>query len=249
MFTWNGTQLGVKTDKDAEYIYVDLKGDRGDNFEYIWNGTSLGVKTDKDLNFVYVNLKGDKGSSSFEVWQESNPGGTLVQYNAFIKGETGYSPIKGTDYFDGDSFMFTWQETSLGIKTDKDLNYTFTELKGDKGDKGDSFEFNWIGTQLGVKTDKDTAYAYVDLKGDKGDVGDMPTAAIDTYLGNFYSSSIIALHRRVLDQGATFARKLRFAQEVEDETPNASLILAPVAVTRQVNSTQSYLKMEQVISQ
>jgi hypothetical protein len=30
-FDWNGTELGVKTDKDAEYEYVDLKGDDGIN--------------------------------------------------------------------------------------------------------------------------------------------------------------------------------------------------------------------------
>ncbi len=73
------------------------------------NAYQLAVKNDGfvgDYNAWKVTLKGDEGKGAFEVWEVSNPGGTLEQYNAFIKGEAGYTPIKGTDYFDGTPFVY-----------------------------------------------------------------------------------------------------------------------------------------------
>lgn len=34
-YTWNGTELGVKTDKDATYTYVDLKGEIGEGLKIL----------------------------------------------------------------------------------------------------------------------------------------------------------------------------------------------------------------------
>lgn len=42
--------------------------------------------------------------------------------------------LKGSKGDQGDSIQFTWSSTQLGIKTDKQTNYVFTDLKGDKGD-------------------------------------------------------------------------------------------------------------------
>ncbi len=90
-------------------------------------------------------------------------------------------------------------------------------VQGIQGEKGDTGETGPQGMQ-GIQGEKgDTGE-----KGDKGDTGDMPTAQIDAYLANFYDSSIVALNRRVIDNGATLDRKLRFVQDdidAETETP------------------------------
>ena len=84
-------------------------------------------------------------------------------------------------------------------------------VQGIQGEKGDTGETGPQGMQ-GIQGEKgDTGE-----KGDKGDTGDMPTAEIDAYLANFYDSSIVALNRRVIDNGATLDRKLRFVQEDVD---------------------------------
>lgn len=56
------------------------------------NAYQLAVKNDGfvgDYDAWKVTLKGDQGLDAFEVWEVSNPGGTLAQYNAFIKGVSG----------------------------------------------------------------------------------------------------------------------------------------------------------------
>lgn len=60
-FDWQDTQLGVRVEGDANYQYVDLKGDKGDNLEFTWRGTELGVRVEGDDEYQYVDLKGDKG--------------------------------------------------------------------------------------------------------------------------------------------------------------------------------------------
>lgn len=143
------------------------KGDTGKGLEFSWNGTQLGVRVEGDATYQYVNLKGDKG-------------------------DDGYTPVKGVDYFDGEqgpkgdkgdkgeSAYEHW--LSLGnVGTINDFLLTLKGDKGDKGDpgekgekgdKGDSIEFAWNGTQLGVRVEGETSYQYVDLKGDKGDKGE-----------------------------------------------------------------------------
>ena len=118
-FTWNGTQLGIRQEGDATYQYVNLKGDKGDigntgkGLEFNWNGTQLGVRVEGDATYQYVNLKGDKGEQGIQ-----GP-----------KGDDGYTPIKGVDYFDGEQ----------GPKGDKGDKGDPGE-KGEKGDKGDPGE-------------------------------------------------------------------------------------------------------------
>ena len=34
----------------------------------------------------------------------------------------------------GDSFEYVWDDTRLGVKTDKDENYSYVDLKGDTGE-------------------------------------------------------------------------------------------------------------------
>lgn len=50
-----------------------------------------------------VNVRyGKDGKNAFEVWLETNPEGTREEYQLSIKGEDGYTPVKGVDYFDGE---------------------------------------------------------------------------------------------------------------------------------------------------
>ncbi len=93
-------------------------------------------------------------------------------------------------------------------------------VQGIQGEKGDTGETGPQGMQ-GIQGEKgDTGE-----KGDKGDTGDMPTAEIDAYLANFYDSSIVALNRRVIDNGATLDRKLRFVQEDVDAETEAPTLM------------------------
>lgn len=68
----------------------------------------------------------------------------------------------------GRNLEFNWDGTRLGIKTEDEQHYDYTNLKGDKGD---SIQFNWDGVRLGVKTEAQDNYEYSNLKGDKGDAG------------------------------------------------------------------------------
>lgn len=75
-----------------------------------------------------------------------------------IKGDPGYTPIKGLDYFDGID--------SLSTHTEKIITQTVVEkqqdepIKGEKGDKGDS------GLQILIQTDYDRCVLQTKYDGD-----------------------------------------------------------------------------------
>jgi hypothetical protein len=133
-YTWDGTQLGVKSSDEAEYTYVDLKGAtgetgaqgvRGFDFQYTWNGTQLGVKHSDEQEYTYVNLKGEKGD----------------------KGDQG---VRGYD------FQYAWEGTLLGVKSSDEEEYEYVDLKGttgDKGDKGDPGDPGPAAGSFGVSID------------------------------------------------------------------------------------------------
>ena len=138
-YIWDGVNLGIKTNRETEYTFTDLKGEKGDkgnkgdSFMFTWNGTQLGVKTDKDAEYIYVDLKGDQGDNFEYIWN-----GTQLGVKTDKDLDFTYVDLKGEKGNTGDSFQFTWQGTSLGVKTDKDIEYVFTDLKGLKGDTGES---------------------------------------------------------------------------------------------------------------
>lgn len=50
--------------------------------------------------------------------------------------------IQGPPGAAGKSIQYKWDDTRLGIKTDNEEEYKFSDLKGDKGDKGDNLTFD-----------------------------------------------------------------------------------------------------------
>lgn len=47
-------------------------------------------------------LKGDQGDSAYQVALANGFEGTEAEWLESLKGEDGYTPIKGVDYFDGE---------------------------------------------------------------------------------------------------------------------------------------------------
>lgn len=89
----------------------------------------------------------------------------------------------------GDGLQYHWDNTKLGIKTESEIEYTYTELKGEslilevednvvklrlENDEQykiitlNGLDYLWDGTKLGVKNTNENTYNYVDLKGATG---------------------------------------------------------------------------------
>jgi hypothetical protein len=84
-YIWDGTKLGVKTEDEENYSYVDLKGAKGDTgatgpagqdgtqgvgIEYDWSGTSLGIKREDETGFTYTDLSSGLGNRE-TPWQNA----------------------------------------------------------------------------------------------------------------------------------------------------------------------------------
>jgi hypothetical protein len=148
-YTWDGTSLGVKREDQTTFQFVDLQGERGAkgdtgergekgdtgerglqgiqgeqgeqgaSLQFTWSGTRLGVRVEGQTSYSYTDLQGAKGET----------GDTGAQGEQGEKGDTGAT---------GESLQYNWSGTSLGVKTESESSYSYTNLKGDKGDKGDS---------------------------------------------------------------------------------------------------------------
>lgn len=178
-YIWNGTKLGLRIEGEIVYQYVDLKGEKGDtglqgerglqglkgdtgltgatgkSIQYLWNGTQLGIRVEGESVYQYVNLKGDTGP----------------------KGNDGYTPIKGKDYFDGEK----------GEKGDTGAR----GIQGLKGDKGDAFTYSDF-----------TQPQLLGLKGDKGDTGPRGPQGIQGPKGDAIADSVE--WNKVLNKPNTF---------------------------------------------
>ena len=73
--------------KDSLYKHQILDTDAATFYYNIW--LEQGNVGTKEEFLEAITIKGDKGKNAFEVWLETNSGGTLEQYNAFIKGADG----------------------------------------------------------------------------------------------------------------------------------------------------------------
>lgn len=151
-YSWNGTQLGVKREDEAEYQYTNLQGSQGiqglpgadgKSIEFAWNGTQLGVRLEGDSTYQYVNLKGDTG--------EQGPKGDKGDTGATgAKGDTGAQGIQGPTGPTGKSIEFTWDGTKLGVRQEGQTDYVYVDLigpegrQGEKGDKGDPGTTNYL---------------------------------------------------------------------------------------------------------
>jgi hypothetical protein len=90
---------------------------------------NLGVRNEINVDIIGTGARGKEGKSAYEIWLDLGNEGTEQEYLASLKGDDGYTPVKGVDYFDGEK----------GDKGDKgDIGPRGPEgPKGDKGDKGE----------------------------------------------------------------------------------------------------------------
>lgn len=144
MFNWDGTKLGIKTDEDAEYTYVDLQGiqgvpgPKGDAFQIKKTYTSVA-----EMNADFNNMQlGDYVMIATTVEVEDNAKlytrgeEQWIFISDFsgatgIRGETGLTPnIQIGTVVSGE----TPNVTRTGTNENPVLNFTL--VKGDKGDVG-----------------------------------------------------------------------------------------------------------------
>ena len=59
---------------------------------------SLGVRNEITVEIIGT---GARGKSAYESWLDLGNEGTEQEYLASLKGQDGYTPVKGVDYFDG----------------------------------------------------------------------------------------------------------------------------------------------------
>ena len=164
-FIWQGTSLGVKTETQQEYTFVDLQGVQGPAGP---QGEPFTIKKTyasiSQMNADFNNMQlGDYVMIASSVEVEDNAklytrGASqwifITDFSGAtgIRGETGLTPnIQIGTVTQGSSFSVT----RTGTNENPILNFTL--VKGDKGDKGEQ------GIQ-GIQGDKGD-------KGDKGDTG------------------------------------------------------------------------------
>ncbi len=146
-YDWDGTELGVRQEGEAEYTYVDLKGTTGDAGAKIvsaeFDGDDIKFTLEDSsavtLNNAKIDLKGDTGDTGTSL--EFNWTGTELGIRLEGEPEYTYVDLKGDT---GDSLEFNWTGTQLGIRLEGEPEYTYVDLKGEKGDTGER-GINWQG--------------------------------------------------------------------------------------------------------
>ena len=169
MFNWDGTKLGIKTDEEAEYTYVDLQGvqgpvgPQGEAFKIKKTYSSV---AEMNADFYNMNV-GDYVMIASDVETEDNAKlytrgeRQWIFISDFsgaqgIKGETGATPniqigsvVSGT----------APNVTRTGTNENPILNFTLQ--KGDKGDKGNTGDTGATGNGI-VSVEKTATIDLVD---------------------------------------------------------------------------------------
>ena len=60
---------------------------------------SLGVRNKINVEIIGTGARGKEGKSAYEIWLDLGNEGTEQEYLASLKGQDGYTPVKGTDYW------------------------------------------------------------------------------------------------------------------------------------------------------
>lgn len=60
---------------------------------------SLGVRNEINVDIIGTDARGKEGKSAYEIWLELGNEGTEQEFLASLKGQDGYTPIRGTDYW------------------------------------------------------------------------------------------------------------------------------------------------------
>lgn len=172
--TINGSNPGITPSKTGEYVRFRVSNATAitndlNTYELIFSYETEG-KTYITKKVVNLGLaiqgengdNGDDGKSAYQLWLDAGNEGTEEDYLNSLKGEDGYTPIKGKDYFDGDDgtsyythIRYSSNANGSGMTTDpsgksyigiysgtsKDApssytQYTWSKFKGDDGDNG-----------------------------------------------------------------------------------------------------------------
>lgn len=148
--SWNGTTLTVSSASGT--TSANLKGEKGDKGER----GEAGYTPVKGKDY-FDGVKGNDGVSATHSWNGTtltitSASGTSSANLKGEKGNDGYTPVKGKDYFDG-------------VKGDT----------GEAGKDGVSASHSWNGTTLTITSASGTSSANLKgetgTKGDKGDTG------------------------------------------------------------------------------
>jgi hypothetical protein len=60
---------------------------------------SLGARNEINVDIIGTGARGKEGKSAYESWLDLGNEGTEQEYLASLKGQDGYTPVKGTDYW------------------------------------------------------------------------------------------------------------------------------------------------------
>lgn len=177
--------LNIYQMTQAAYDEAQKSGSLEDNAIYVtpeeklkhqWNGTVLEITSESGTSSM--DLKGEKGDP-FVYSDFTNEQLASLKGEKGDKGNSGYTPVKGQDYFDGVSVTHKWNGTELEVTSASGT--TSADLKGEKGDRGDS----------GVTTPVNGFYTMsVDENGNlyvvSADDGVTPNFEYDSTSGNLY---------------------------------------------------------------
>lgn len=131
---------------------------------------SLGVRNEINVDIIGTGARGKEGKSAYEIWLDLGNEGTEQEYLASLKGNEGYTPIKGVDYFDG----IDGKDGKDGYTPIKGIDY-FDGEQGEKGEKGYTpiKGIDYFDGKDGYTPVKGVDY----FDGEKGDTGERGTDA------------------------------------------------------------------------
>jgi len=124
---YDGSYVTLQEMIDEQFVGVSL--------EFLWDGTELGIKREDEADYTYVDLKGiqgETGNGITSIIRTSGTGaeGTIDTYTITYT-DTTTSTFQIYNGEDGADFQYIWDGTQLGIKTDEETTYTYTDLQGD----------------------------------------------------------------------------------------------------------------------
>lgn len=146
------------------------------------------MNADPTFGEVQVINIAENGLSAYEIAVKNGFKGSEAEWLESLKGEPGYTPVKGVDYFDGkDGYTPIKGKDYFDGEPGEPGKPGYTPVKGkdyfdgEPGAPGVSATHKWNGTVLSITSASGTSS--VDLKGEKGDPGKTPVKGVDYFDG------------------------------------------------------------------
>lgn len=153
MFNWDGTKLGIKTDKDSEYVYVDLQGQQGpigpqgNPFQIKKTYATIQAMIDdydnmeiNDYVMISGNIEQEDNAKLFTKTEVEDPT-YRWQYLADFSGATGIQGPPGpTPNIQIGSVTSGSSPSVTRTGTDENPILNFVLQKGDTGEQGEQGE-------------------------------------------------------------------------------------------------------------